>query len=78
MSEFCHSCTAPLSNPTFKGSSDTYCKHCTDENGNLKPREEVRQGIAGWLASWQGGISKEVALTRADHFMKGLPARAED
>ena len=77
MDKFCESCTAPLT-PEFKGSADRYCKYCTDEKGTLKPREEIHQGIAMWFKSWQEGISEEQAKTRAAHFMKAMPAWAED
>jgi len=77
MDTFCHSCLAPLSIPDFKGPAEDYCKHCTDEQGNLKPREEVRQGVAMWLAGWQPGIDQAIALQRADLFMQAMPAWAE-
>jgi len=49
MMKFCHSCTAPLDMPDFKGPAENYCKYCTDEKGKLKPRAEVKQGIANGL-----------------------------
>jgi hypothetical protein len=39
--------------PDFKGPAENLCKHCTDEKGNLKPREEIQTGIAQWFKSWQ-------------------------
>lgn len=78
MAKFCHSCTMPLDSPEARGPSKEYCKHCTDEAGNLKPREEVQQGIAMWLRSWQEGITEEQALRRAGRFMQAMPAWAED
>lgn len=77
MSEFCHSCTAPLNVPGFRTAAEGLCVHCVDERGSLKPREDVRQGIAGWLKSWQGQISDEPAYERAGHFMKAMPKWAE-
>jgi hypothetical protein len=68
----------PLGAPGAKGASDIYCKYCSDEAGNLKPREEIKQGIATWLESWQEGITEEQALKRAEHFMQAMPAWAED
>jgi hypothetical protein len=76
MQEFCHSCTAPLSGE-YKGPSDKYCKYCTDDAGNLKPREEIREGLAQWMTGWQG-TTIEVARKRAEYFMKALPAWADD
>ncbi|MFQ6089368.1 MAG: zinc ribbon domain-containing protein [Candidatus Methanofastidiosia archaeon] len=75
---FCQSCTMPLDSPDAKGPSDIYCKYCTDEEGNLKPREEIKKGIASWLKSLQEGITDDQALKRAEHFMQAMPAWAED
>lgn len=63
--------------PEFKGPAEDYCKHCTDEQGELKPREEIRTGIAQWFRIWQPGLDEDTALTRADHFMQAMPAWAE-
>ncbi|MFC1587667.1 zinc ribbon domain-containing protein [Planctomycetota bacterium] len=76
-SEFCQSCTAPLSMPDFKGVAENYCKYCTDEQGNLKSHEEIQNGIAMWFKGWHGDVSQEILMERAGHFMKGLPAWAE-
>jgi hypothetical protein len=62
----------------FVGTSEKYCKYCSDEEGNLRPRQEVQQGIAKWVQSWQEGISEEQAMTRADFFMKAMPAWADE
>ena len=77
MSDFCFACAAPLSVPDFKGPADDYCKHCTDEEGNLLPREQIQAGIAQWLKSWAPGITDEQAMERADDYMKAMPAWAE-
>ena len=77
MNGFCHSCSAPLNVPDFKGPAENYCKYCTDEQGNLKPRDTVRQGIAEWLKSWQPNLDDATALTRAESFMKAMPAWAD-
>ncbi|MCS7240770.1 MAG: zinc ribbon domain-containing protein [Candidatus Bipolaricaulota bacterium] len=78
MSKFCESCGAPLSSPEMQGPSSKYCKYCTDAAGKLKPRAEVQRGIAEWLKTWQPGITQEQAIKRADHYMKAMPAWAED
>ena len=72
----CLSCTAPL--PQFQGKSDVHCKVCTDENGDLRPRQEVQQAIAQWFKSWQPGITDKQAMSRASNFMKAMPAWADD
>jgi hypothetical protein len=77
MNKFCHSCTAPLDMPDFKGPAEHYCKYCTDEKGNLKPRDEIKQGIAQWFKGWQPNLDDKTALTRAEFFMKAMPAWAE-
>jgi hypothetical protein len=64
----------PLEAPESQGPSGIYYKHCSDKAGNLKPREEIKQGIASWLKSWQEGITEEQALERAEHFMQAMPA----
>ena len=68
----------PLDAPGATSASDKYCAHCADEAGNLKPRTEVQQSIAHWLQSWQGEILQDVAMERAGHFMKAMPAWADD
>jgi hypothetical protein len=77
MNKFCYSCTAPLEMPDFKGPAENYCKHCTDENGTLKPRDEILKGIAHWFMSWQPDLDEEKALERAEHYMKAMPAWAD-
>jgi hypothetical protein len=77
MQEFCQSCAAPLTGD-FKGPAENYCKHCTDEKGNLHPREAILGGIAQWFQSWQPGITPEQARSRAEHYMKSMPAWAEE
>ncbi|MFO8073827.1 MAG: hypothetical protein R6V85_18350 [Polyangia bacterium] len=76
--EMCLFCGEPLAMPEMKGPAEDYCKHCTDESGKLKPHEEVVQGIAHWLQSWQPGIDQTTAVERAaGHYMKAMPAWAE-
>jgi hypothetical protein len=76
MDKFCHSCAAPLS-PEFKGAAENYCKYCTDDQGNLKPKEEVQRGIAEWFKGWQPGLEDQQALERAAMYMNSMPAWAE-
>lgn len=75
--QFCHSCAAPLNMPDFKGKSDIYCKYCSDEEGNLKSREEAKKGIAGWFMSWQPNLTPETADKRAEHYLGSMPAWAD-
>ena len=75
MQEHCHSCTAPLAGD-YKGPSDKYCKYCTDEAGNLKPREEILSGLSEWFQGWQR-VSPDLARKRAELFMQAMPAWAD-
>jgi len=77
MDKFCQSCSAPLGLPGFKGAAEDYCAYCTDSEGNLKPQEDVKMGIAGWLKTWQPDLNEEKALARAQIFMKAMPAWAD-
>jgi len=77
MQKFCYSCSAPLDLPEFKGPAENYCKHCTDAEGNLKSHEDIHSGIAQWLQMWQPEIDAEKAAIRATHFMKAMPAWAD-
>ncbi len=77
MQQFCHSCAAPLSLPDFKGPAENYCINCTDEKGNLKPRDEVKFGLAEWFKMWQSDLIQDKALLRADHYMQAMPAWSE-
>lgn len=77
MDKFCYACAAPLGMPEFQGAAENYCKYCTDESGNLKPKEVIEQGIAGWFKSWQPGIDDATALKRAAAYMSAMPAWAE-
>jgi hypothetical protein len=63
--------------PEFKGPAENYCKHCTDERGNLKGREEIQEGIAQWLMGWQPQLDRSQAMQRASYFMKSMPAWAD-
>ena len=77
MDKFCFSCGAPLANPDFQGPAEDYCKHCTDENGKLKSKEEIKMGMAQWFKMWQPNLNDEKAMVRAVHYMKAMPAWAE-
>ena len=77
MEKFCFSCGAPLSNADFKGPAEDYCVHCTDKSGNLKSREEIKNGMAYWFKMWQPGLSQEKALVRAEHYLLAMPAWAD-
>jgi hypothetical protein len=77
MDKFCFSCAAPLNMAEFKGPAENYCKYCTDDSGNLKAKEEVRQGIVQWFKGWQPELDEQTAAARAELYMKSMPAWAE-
>lgn len=77
MDKFCQSCGVPLAMPEMQGPAENYCKYCSDEQGNLKSKDEVQWGISEWLKTWQPGLTPEKALSRAAHYMKAMPAWAE-
>lgn len=77
MNEFCYSCGAPLWMPDFKGPVKNHCKYCVDDDGKIKPKEEIQNGIAEWLKGWQPDLNQEKAVARAEHYMKAMPAWAE-
>lgn len=71
---FCHSCLAPLNDEHNAGVSDVYCCYCSDENGNLLPREEVLLIMTEWFMHWQKGLTLSEARRRADLYMRSMPA----
>ncbi len=74
---FCHSCTAPLDQPQFRGVSETLCVHCSDGSGQLIDRTRAHERIASWFRSWQPDVSEDTATLRAAHFMNAMPAWAD-
>lgn len=77
MDKFCYSCGAPLDIPGFQGPVENYCHYCTDEEGQLKPREQVLAAIARWLQSWQPDLDETQARVRADRYLTAMPAWAD-
>jgi hypothetical protein len=67
----------PLNEQTENPQAANFCRHCTDEAGQLKPRADVQRGVASWMTEWQG-VSFDVAMKRADHFLRAMPAFATD
>ncbi len=64
-------------NADTKGAAEKYCQYCSDEQGNLKKREEVQFGIAQWLKQWGPNLDDSTALKRADAYMQAMPAWAQ-
>jgi hypothetical protein len=77
MNKFCLSCGMPLFGQDGQEIKGDYCQYCTDEKGNLKSKEEVRKGIAGWLQSWSNEGDSVNYMKRAENYMNAMPAWAE-
>jgi len=56
--------------------SNKYCKYCTDENGMLKSREEVREGWVQFAINAEA-LSREEAEKKVDEEMAQMPAWKE-
>lgn len=68
--ESCQSCSMPL--PDAK-EGDMYCEHCKDENGQLKPFEDIVAGAAAYMAQSQGMDLEEATAAAREH-LKKMPA----
>ncbi len=69
----CYSCGMPFEKASDHALGDvncTFCTHCTDSQGRLKPYEEIVVGMAHYLAHSQG-----VAMTAATEIAKDLLAK---
>ena len=77
MNKSCHSCGIPLAGEDGKDYRTNYCLYCTDENGNLYPKEIVQKGLAKWLQKWAPETGSVDFMKRAESYMKAMPAWAE-
>jgi hypothetical protein len=75
---YCRSCATSLEDAENRGVSEQYCRFCSDEQGNLKPRDEVHRILARWMVNWQGPMPPEEASRRADSLMRAMPAWSEN
>lgn len=73
---FCRSCMASLSDQHNQGASHQFCRWCSDEEGRLRPEDEVHQILTNWFMNWQKGTTKAQAAERARHYMLSMPAWA--
>lgn len=78
--KFCQSCGIPLNGPIAKESGlANHCEFCVDAATNkLKPRGEIQNGIAQWLKMFTPAVGNPDLMKRADHYMKSMPAWAEE
>ena len=69
--ETCQSCGAPL---TDAHPGQTYCHHCADEHGNLKPFAEVFEGtVRGYFMGMRGMERAEAEVAAKEH-LAAMPA----
>ena len=72
----CPSCGMPLrtaADHALNDPSNSYCRHCADERGQLKSYDSVRAGMSAFLQRTQG-IAPRVADEMAESMMAGMPA----
>jgi hypothetical protein len=74
MDKNCYSCGMPLMSEGPQKARGNFCQYCSDEQGNLLPREQVQNGIAQWLSTWAPKDSNSDYLKRAEYYMKAMPA----
>lgn len=73
----CRSCGMPLTDPEAIIQGE-YCLYCTDTSGQLKPREDIKNGIAFWLQEWSPPAEPDVFIRRAESYMAAMPEWAEE
>ncbi|PIY64718.1 hypothetical protein COY91_04590 [Candidatus Shapirobacteria bacterium CG_4_10_14_0_8_um_filter_39_15] len=74
----CQSCGLPMMIDSDHGGGridNPYCHYCTDEAGNLKPKEEIREGMIN-LYMQSFGKTREEAEKEVDTRMAEMPAWA--
>lgn len=78
MSANCQSCGMPLTEEFANPKAPQYCTYCSDEAGQLLPRAQVQAGVAQWLESIAPADSTANFSARADHYLRAMPAWAEE
>lgn len=71
----CQSCGLPMMIDSDHGGGridNPYCHYCTDEAGNLKPKEEIREGMIN-LYMQSFGKTREEAEKEVDSRMAEMP-----
>lgn len=72
----CQSCGMPMSKPEDFGGGNQenlYCVHCCNPDGSLKSREEVFEGMVGFMMSTRS-MDRESAEVAAKQYMSMMPA----
>lgn len=74
--KICESCGMPMrTKEEFGGSieGNNNCVHCCDEQGKLKPYDQVLEGMKNFMIKTMG-ITEEEALKSAKEHMAKMPA----
>lgn len=72
----CESCGMPMINPEDFGGSDVsnrYCRHCTNEKGELKSYDEIFDGLVNFIIKTQGMDRTQAELAAKEGLAK-MPA----
>lgn len=72
----CMSCGMPLSKPEDFGGGNPdnpYCVHCCNPDGSLKSRDEVFEGMVGFMMGTQN-MDRATAEVAAKDYMSKMPA----
>lgn len=72
----CQSCGMPMAQDSDHGGGrleNPYCKYCTDESGNLKTKEEVREGMINFQMQQSPGKTREEVAAEVDQHMSTMP-----
>lgn len=72
----CQSCGMPMDKPEDHGGGrpdNPYCKYCADAQGNLLPRETVKQNMVQFYIQKMGKTPDEAAV-EVDKIMATMPA----
>jgi hypothetical protein len=77
MEKYCNSCGMPISGQDGRDFRGSFCNYCSDENGNVYPRELVQKGIADWLKQMTPDNISTDFMKRAEYYLKAMPAWAE-
>jgi hypothetical protein len=72
----CQSCGMPLASAADHALADpaiALCRYCTDERGNLQPRDERLERFTQWSMQREG-LDHDAARRKAIAYMKTMPA----
>jgi len=72
----CYSCGMPFKKPSDHAMGDVnqkYCAHCVDQQGQLKPYEEILNGTVNFLVHSQG-LAMNAAMQMAKDLLAKQPA----